>query len=119
MRDTENRGPMRIEEVERTCALPRPKTYFCIWRRRSRLSSRPMLNNRNTTPSSARCLTASTSFITPNACGPMRAPPACSQHSASVIAHYIQSRVNMLYYGPHVFIAGRRNVLQGTPSRIA
>ena len=62
-----------------TWALPRPNTYFCIWRRRSRLSSRPMLNSKKTTPSSARCLTASTSLIIPSACGPMRAPPAYTQ----------------------------------------
>ncbi len=68
----------------RACAEPRPKTYFCIWRRRSSESSSPMLNSRNTTPSSARWRTASTSRMTPSACGPISAPPACAARAQTL-----------------------------------
>mmetsp|Transcript_5667 Transcript_5667/g.15870 ORF Transcript_5667/g.15870 Transcript_5667/m.15870 type:complete len:576 (-) Transcript_5667:1185-2912(-) len=62
--------------LTRNWALPRPKTYLRMLWRRSRLSSRPILNRRNTTPNSATCCTAWTSLTSPRACGPMRAPPA-------------------------------------------
>mmetsp|Transcript_2577 Transcript_2577/g.7681 ORF Transcript_2577/g.7681 Transcript_2577/m.7681 type:complete len:294 (-) Transcript_2577:1468-2349(-) len=62
--------------VTMTWRPPRPNTNLCMERRRSRDSSSPMLNSRNTTPSSARCLTPSTSLTMPRAWGPMRAPPA-------------------------------------------
>ncbi len=60
----------------RACSEPSPNTNFCMERRRSSDSSSPMLNSRNTTPSSARCRTPSTSRTMPSACGPISAPPA-------------------------------------------
>lgn len=44
--------------VSTTCAAPMPNTYFAMLWRRSRESSKPMLNRRKTTPSSAKCCTA-------------------------------------------------------------
>mmetsp|Transcript_39679 Transcript_39679/g.71201 ORF Transcript_39679/g.71201 Transcript_39679/m.71201 type:complete len:242 (-) Transcript_39679:1252-1977(-) len=61
--------------VTRNWLSPSPNTYFRMLFSRSRLSSRPILNSKNTTPNSARCCTAWTSCTTPSACGPMTAPP--------------------------------------------
>ena len=47
----------------RTCAEPRPRTRRRIAQRRSNDSSRPIMNNRNTTPSSANAETPATSVI--------------------------------------------------------
>mmetsp|Transcript_14056 Transcript_14056/g.34679 ORF Transcript_14056/g.34679 Transcript_14056/m.34679 type:complete len:342 (+) Transcript_14056:747-1772(+) len=59
-----------------TCAVPMPNTYLAIDCSRSSDSSRPMLNSRNTTPSSARCFTDCTSWMRPSAWGPTMAPPS-------------------------------------------
>mmetsp|Transcript_27210 Transcript_27210/g.59449 ORF Transcript_27210/g.59449 Transcript_27210/m.59449 type:complete len:229 (-) Transcript_27210:4726-5412(-) len=70
-------GPGRLEmdiataatpsRVRTTCRVPMPKTILAMDCRRSKLSSRPMLKSRNTTPSSARCFTLCTSEMRPNA----------------------------------------------------
>lgn len=77
--------------VRRTCAAPIPKTYLAMLCSRSRLSSRPMLKSRKTTPSSARCCTPCTSLMMLSACGPTSAPPICgarqAQHAAAAAAH--------------------------------
>ncbi len=60
--------------VINTCAAPTPK----IERRSSHsllgFSSRPMMNIRNTTPSSEKCRISSTSLMKPSPQGPMAIP---------------------------------------------
>ncbi len=57
-----------------TCATPKPNNWPRMVTRRLRVSSSPIENIRNTTPSSARPRTLSTSDINPAPCGPMAAP---------------------------------------------
>mmetsp|Transcript_19394 Transcript_19394/g.46247 ORF Transcript_19394/g.46247 Transcript_19394/m.46247 type:complete len:326 (+) Transcript_19394:952-1929(+) len=77
------------------CAAPRPKTYLIWFRSLSRLSSRPMLKRRNTTPNSATYCTAWTSWMRPRALGPMRAPPARKPSTALPPGSFITSGTEM------------------------
>mmetsp|Transcript_6556 Transcript_6556/g.26600 ORF Transcript_6556/g.26600 Transcript_6556/m.26600 type:complete len:319 (+) Transcript_6556:1540-2496(+) len=61
--------------VSTICAEPMPKMNLAIAVRRSRESSRPMLNSRNTTPNSASTFACSTWPIKPSMYGPTAAPP--------------------------------------------
>mmetsp|Transcript_7959 Transcript_7959/g.29809 ORF Transcript_7959/g.29809 Transcript_7959/m.29809 type:complete len:317 (-) Transcript_7959:971-1921(-) len=61
--------------VSTICAAPMPKISLAIAVRRSRESSRPMLNNKKTTPNSARILACSTLPIRFSMYGPTTAPP--------------------------------------------
>mmetsp|Transcript_15088 Transcript_15088/g.38363 ORF Transcript_15088/g.38363 Transcript_15088/m.38363 type:complete len:248 (-) Transcript_15088:507-1250(-) len=68
-------SPAAASMVRTTWKVPSPKTYFCIARSLSKLSSRPMLNRRKITPSSAMCRTAVRLLMMPSAFGPKSAPP--------------------------------------------
>ena len=61
--------------VSTICTEPMPKMNLAIAVRRSRESSRPMLNSRNTTPNSASTFACSTWPIKPSMYGPTAAPP--------------------------------------------
>lgn len=69
--------PIARSPCHLTCSVPMPNTNLPMLRRRSNDSSSPMLNSRNTTPSSARWRIDSTSWMMPRAAGPTSAPPAC------------------------------------------
>ena len=57
-----------------TCCAPRPNTSWRIASMRGRENSRPSVNSRNTTPSSARNIVVAESCINPRAYGPSAMP---------------------------------------------
>lgn len=60
----------------KTWVLPMPNTNLAMDCNLSNDNSRPILNNKKTTPNSAKCLTSLIFFTIPSACGPTNAPAA-------------------------------------------
>jgi hypothetical protein len=71
-----NASPPTIAPVAATWTVPTPKTAPRIFQRRLGWSSSPMRKSRSTTPSSAKCSVASTSFAKPRTDGPTSTPAA-------------------------------------------
>ena len=66
--------PQIAMPVTRTWAAPRAKVRACMTRMRSNGNSRPMVNSRNTTPSSPKAFMVPRSVTSAKPLGPITAP---------------------------------------------
>ncbi len=68
-------APASTSVLSATCRPPNPRIGSRIFHNLERSISRPITNNINTTPNSAKCITSSRFSPTqPNAAGPITAP---------------------------------------------